>query len=1064
MSTQKVNLQKDAQTGIVTAPFATKASTSNAAGFNVTPGSAPSAPVNGDLWSTSAGFFGRVNGGTVGPFGSGGGGGGSTPTATIATLKTLPTDSVSTGDPQRVTEFDQVFTWNADDERPGNDVTIVKPDDVLVSAPGRWELVFTVNDFNRNFTTQGREYLGHFHSLLIQGIASKMIFSGDSTTEGGTGNGIFNPTLNNINVVVGSMMQAAYTGVTSVNAGHAGQSTALWLSTYLAQDLAANPDLYVLRWGINDGSLNPDDFLSNLEAGLLIIRQSKSSAQMSVLLMSPNATNDNPLGRNQAWYERVVPALPALARKYQCAYVDTYSLYRDAMAAITAMDSPYATSIGATSTVNGTRYQILSLGTSAPYTDFTAIGASANVVGVAFTATGAGSGNGTVATTVSAGAFTAGTDYTIVTLGTTNWPAIGAAYAAIGQTFTATGVGSGTGKAVLATHIHPHDVMNRWIGSEIYGLISPAGLQRGYGFNNVTAYKASDAMGGVTDPPSAYAYGLSISRVAAGGWVLTGTCYTVKNPDGNTLQFVSEETFAAFKVRAGNADGSGWLDWQYFVNASGLSLSATSNPSTYQIGFNIYNVTSGANGWPATGLLLSVTHITGLTSQLLIASTGSATYTRTGITSTWQSWTTTSGTNTGDQNIFASVVVAGQSTLTPNSNTTPLTLVAGTNITLTTNTTTQSVTITAAGGGGGNGNGNVIAAANLNTNALVIGAGGTNVAGLTLGTGILPALAVNSGTAGAPALLGGTVQFAGLSAIGGTAPSSNTSGVFINNAANTPSVVLVSALSPTDAKIWDVLPTGNTLLIRAVNDVYGAASTALTITRSNAAIASIGINPLTQNGLVTTTGGAGQLSITVPGTGVLTALTTNIGAAGAPVLFNGAGGTPSSLVLSNATALPAAQLVAGILAPNSAFTFGENTELKLDAVLSADGKYCGVTEDVTLGETVAFGEVCYSKAADSKWWLADADDDTTAGNVDLGMCVVGGAANATGTMLRIGKIRADAKFPTLTVGASAYVSTTPGAVTQTQPSGTDDVIRKIGFARTADELWFNPSTDYMTHT
>lgn len=53
--------------------------------------------------------------------------------------------------------------------------------------------------------------------------------------------------------------------------------------------------------------------------------------------------------------------------------------------------------------------------------------------------------------------------------------------------------------------------------------------------------------------------------------------------------------------------------------------------------------------------------------------------------------------------------------------------------------------------------------------------------------------------------------------------------------------------------------------------------------------------------------GGGQLTtaaLTGLGTGIATALGVNIGSAGAPVLFNGAGGTPSSLNLSNATALP----------------------------------------------------------------------------------------------------------------------------------------------------------------
>lgn len=52
----------------------TTASTSISAGFNLPHGTAPTNPINGDMWSTSAGFFGRVSGQTVGPFSVGGSG------------------------------------------------------------------------------------------------------------------------------------------------------------------------------------------------------------------------------------------------------------------------------------------------------------------------------------------------------------------------------------------------------------------------------------------------------------------------------------------------------------------------------------------------------------------------------------------------------------------------------------------------------------------------------------------------------------------------------------------------------------------------------------------------------------------------------------------------------------------------------------------------------------------------------------------------------------------------------------------------------------------------------
>lgn len=50
---------------VMSGRLVTAASTSLAAGLNVPPGIAPSAPINGDTWSTAVGFFGRVNGSTL---------------------------------------------------------------------------------------------------------------------------------------------------------------------------------------------------------------------------------------------------------------------------------------------------------------------------------------------------------------------------------------------------------------------------------------------------------------------------------------------------------------------------------------------------------------------------------------------------------------------------------------------------------------------------------------------------------------------------------------------------------------------------------------------------------------------------------------------------------------------------------------------------------------------------------------------------------------------------------------------------------------------------------------
>lgn len=52
------------------APVITMASRAGTAGLNIPHGTAPSSPVNGDVWSTAAGIFWYVNGTTFGPIGS----------------------------------------------------------------------------------------------------------------------------------------------------------------------------------------------------------------------------------------------------------------------------------------------------------------------------------------------------------------------------------------------------------------------------------------------------------------------------------------------------------------------------------------------------------------------------------------------------------------------------------------------------------------------------------------------------------------------------------------------------------------------------------------------------------------------------------------------------------------------------------------------------------------------------------------------------------------------------------------------------------------------------------
>jgi hypothetical protein len=60
LTNTKLNIASPTTTGKLT----TAASASGSAGFNIPQGSAPSSPVNGDIWTTSSGLFARIGGGT----------------------------------------------------------------------------------------------------------------------------------------------------------------------------------------------------------------------------------------------------------------------------------------------------------------------------------------------------------------------------------------------------------------------------------------------------------------------------------------------------------------------------------------------------------------------------------------------------------------------------------------------------------------------------------------------------------------------------------------------------------------------------------------------------------------------------------------------------------------------------------------------------------------------------------------------------------------------------------------------------------------------------------------
>lgn len=147
-------------------------------------------------------------------------------------------------------------------------------------------------------------------------------------------------------------------------------------------------------------------------------------------------------------------------------------------------------------------------------------------------------------------------------------------------------------------------------------------------------------------------------------------------------------------------------------------------------------------------------------------------------------------------------------------------------------------------------------------------------------------------------------------------------------------------------------------------------------------------------------------------------------------------------------------------------TLGENASVALDPAGSADGKYSGTTVTGTGGATIAFGDLVTLDKDDSRWELVDisvAAAATGDARGIIGIAVTSSSDGGALTVLLHGIIRADANFPALTIGAPVYASTT-GDVVVAQPTTTDHVIRIVGYAMTADELYFNPGNTWTTHT
>lgn len=192
----------------------------------------------------------------------------------------------------------------------------------------------------------GEEYLQAFHikfsgenglntSNTVTG--KTIVYSGDSTVLGVGANINRDP----CTLLKYSAYGAGYAGVTVLNRGQSGKATVDWDSTFVASDIAANPDLLVLRWGVNDPyyGYTIDQFRAALRSGLGKVRAAKSISQTSIVLMTPCSTNDKATGRDEVWHERINGVIRQAARDFQCTFIDTYAYLQDSHNGASYMDT-----------------------------------------------------------------------------------------------------------------------------------------------------------------------------------------------------------------------------------------------------------------------------------------------------------------------------------------------------------------------------------------------------------------------------------------------------------------------------------------------------------------------------------------------------------------------------------------------------------------------------------------------------------------------------------------------------------------------------------------------------
>ncbi len=124
-----------------------------------------------------------------------------------------------------------------------------------------------------------------------------------------------------------------------------------WSDLSALTDLAVDTDLYIIKYGINDGLVGGDrltEIATQMRSKLAAIRAATFGSEelLSIVLVGPNSTNDSPQGRDERWYEQLRNVYIRAARDYKCCYIDIYGMFQDSRSAAGLWgDNPFANGI-----------------------------------------------------------------------------------------------------------------------------------------------------------------------------------------------------------------------------------------------------------------------------------------------------------------------------------------------------------------------------------------------------------------------------------------------------------------------------------------------------------------------------------------------------------------------------------------------------------------------------------------------------------------------------------------------------------------------------------------------